>query len=377
MNGKFLWATTKETVNEFLQDRVMRLAAATAYYAIFSIGPLLVLSVGLAGVVFGEEAVRREVDQQMRSYVGAKSANIISSMMTPEHTGSSSMAAILGAAALVIGATGAFGQLQDSLNTIWGVTTRPGKSMGAFMRDRFFSMAMVLAVGFLLLVSMALSAIVVAFSGYIGALVALPAWLVPLANDTVNFAVISLLFALIFKVLPDVKIKWRDVWVGAVGTALLFTAGKFLLGVYLAREVSASAYGAGSAFVVILLYIYYASVILYFGAEFTQVYAKYRGARFEPSKYAVRMTDFERAEQGMPRQKRIDAAVQRQEGRRSALADGKAATTTGQREGPRSPWGFLGMAFLAGAVSGLLWHEKETRPIEKACGEQKKTTNGR
>ena len=363
MNWKFLWATTKETVNEFLQDRVMRLAAATAYYAIFSIGPLLVLTVGLAGVVFGEDAVRKEVVTQMRSYVGEKSASMISSMMSARHTGGSLWATILGAAALVIGATGAFGQLQDSLNTIWGVTTKPGKSVGAFVRDRFFSMAMVLAVGFVLLVSMALSAFVVAFAGYIGAMVALPAWLVPLLNDTMNFAVISILFALIFKVLPDVKIRWRDVGIGAVGTALLFTLGKFLLGLYLAREATTSAYGAGSAFVVILLYIYYASVILYFGAEFTQVYAKYRGARFQPSRYAVRITNFERAEQGMPRQEQIEAAVRQQEDGMNSQRK-KAMGPAEQRVSEQRSLGFLGVALFVGAATGLAWAKKNVR---KSC----------
>jgi membrane protein len=364
VNWKFLWATTKESVNEFLQDRAMRLAAATAYYAIFSIGPLLVLTVGLAGVVFGEDTVRREVVEQMRSYVGEKSASLISSMMSAQHTGGSVWATVLGAAALVIGATGAFGQLQDSLNTIWGVTPKPGKSLGAFLRDRIFSMAMVLAVGFVLLVSMALSAFVIAFSEYIGARIALPAWLVPLLNDAMSFAVISILFALIFKVLPDVKIRWRDVGIGAAGTALLFTIGKFLLGVYLAREATSSAYGAGSAFVVILLYIYYASVILYLGAEFTQVYARYRGARFEPSKYAVRITDFERAEQGMPRQHQIAAAAQRHDGSMGASPPPSAqnlAALDGSQGIPR-PLGFLGLAFFVGAATGLVWAEKGSKP---------------
>jgi membrane protein len=370
MNRKLLWATTTETVNEFFQDRVMRLAAATAYYAIFSIGPLLVLSIGVAGVVFGEDAVRKEVDDQIRSFVGEKSANLISSMMSAQRKGGSLMATIIGAAALVIGATGAFGQLQDSLNTIWGVSVKPGKSLGAFLRDRFFSMAMVLAVGFVLLVSMALSAFVVAFAKYIGNLVALPAWLVPFFNDALNFFVISLLFGLIFKVLPDVKIRWRDVWVGAVGTALLFTIGKFLLGVYLARFTNATAYGAGSAFVVVLLYIYYASVILYFGAEFTQVYAKYRGSIFQPSKYAVRMTDFERAEQGMPRQCRIDEAARRRHhspsadaradpGARPAQAMTSKHSTDGQPG--RDPWSFLGLAFVLGTTAGLAWRYKNLR----------------
>ncbi len=355
-----MWATGKETVNEFLQDRAMRLAAATAYYAIFSIGPLLVLTVGLTGVVFGEDAVRKQVVEQVRAFVGEHSASLVSSMMTTQKTGGSVLATIFGAAAVVIGATGAFGQLQDSLNTIWGVTTKPGKSLGAFVRDRCFSMAMVLAVGFVLLVSMILSALVVAFSGFIGDVVAVPPWLVPVLNDVMNFIVISILFALIFKVLPDVRIRWRDVWVGSVGTAFLFTVGKFLMGLYVAREATSSPYGAASSFVVFLLYIYYASVILYFGAEFTQVYTRYRGERIEPSRYAVRITDFERAEQGMPRQAQIEAASQRIE-RNPALS---AARTTFQQPsaGPASASvHFLSVAFIIGAATGVAWVQKHTK----------------
>jgi membrane protein len=362
MNLKILWAVLKEAVNEFLQDRAMRLAAATAYYAIFSIGPLLVLVIGLAGVVFGEAAVRKAATEQIRSFVGDKAANLVSTMMSAREQGGSLLATILGAAALVIGATGAFGQLQDSLNTIWGVTPRPGASIGAFLRDRIFSMAMVLGVGFVLLVSMALSAFVVTFAGYIGALMALPSWLVPAFNALADFVVITLLFALIFKVLPDVRIRWRDVWVGAVGTALLFTGGKYVLSLYLAREATASAYGAGSALVVMLLYIYYASIILYFGAEFTQVSAHRRGARLIPSKYAVHITDKERAEQGMPRDRQVEEAL-----RRAARSEGVSPAPPSQSAGRAptpmpdgdvafaSPWSFVGLAFAVGAMAGAAW----------------------
>jgi membrane protein len=376
LNLKMIWSTAKETVNEFLQDRALRLAAATAYYAIFSIGPLLVLVIGVAGVVFGEETVRKEVSEQIRTFVGEKPASLISSMMSAERRGGSSMAAIIGAAALVIGATGAFGQLQDSLNTIWGVTPKPGKSIGVFLRDRFLSMAMVLGVGFVLLVSMALSAFALAFAKYIGQLVAIPSWPVPLFNDGVNFLVIAVLFALIFKVLPDVKIRWSDVWVGAIGTALLFAVGKFLLSFYLAREVGASAYGAGSAFVVILLYIYYASVILYVGAEFTQVYSRYRGSRFEPSKYAVRITNFERAEQGMPRPSQIEEAIQSQSivaKSQPGLAvashkDHLARTLEANPNEDRlaNPWRFVGLAFALGAAAAFALRVKAVR---KTVGE--------
>jgi len=294
-------------------------------------------------------------------------------MMSVQYKGGSSMAAILGAAALVIGATGAFGQLQDSLNTIWGVTTKPGASIGAFLRDRFLSMAMVLGVGFVLLVSMALSTFVLAFTRYIGNMVAIPPWLVPVFNGAVDFVVISLLFALIFKVLPDVKIRWSDVWLGSVGTAVLFTAGKYLLGFYLARQTTASAYGAGSAVVVILLYIYFASIILYFGAEFTQVCARQRGSRFRPSKYAVHITDVQRAEQGMPRQHQVEAAIQRQNlaqsaGSRPAPAGPPQSPEPVSADSPASdnqivsrPWRFVGLAFAVGAASALVCRDKSLR----------------
>jgi membrane protein len=271
----------------------------------------LVLIVGLAGLVFGEDTVRKEVVRQAQSFIGPKSANMINSLMSTQKSGDSLLATIVGGGALLMGAAGVFGQLQDSLNTIWGVTAKPGKSIGACIRDRFFSMAMVLGIGFLLLVSMALTAFVNAFAKYMGNMVSIPACLAPAFNDLLSFFVISLLFALIFKILPDVKIRWRDVWVGAVGTAFLFTLGKFLLGWYLAHQTSASAYGAGSAVVVILLYVYYASLILYVGAEFTLAYARHHGAEFQPSKYAVQVTEFQRAEQGMPSQSQIEEAARK------------------------------------------------------------------
>jgi membrane protein len=313
MKLKAVWVLLKETVNEFQQDRTLRLAAATAYYAVFSIGPLLVLVVGLAGVVFGEERVKQEIVRQLQSFVGPQSTKMIESMMSAQERSGSWLATIIGGVALIIGASGVFGQLQDSLNTIWGVTTKPGKSMVALIRDRCFSMAMVLGIGFLLLLSMALTAFVNAFASRLGQWISLPPWIAPVFNGLVTFVVISSLFALIFKVLPDVKIRWRDVWIGALGTALLYTLGQFLLGIYLGYETNASAYGLGSAFVVILLYVYYSALILYFGAEFTKVFARRHGTRIEPSSYAVQITDQQRAQQGMPRQEHVEAVARQSE----------------------------------------------------------------
>ncbi len=282
-----IWSLVKDTVNESASGPIMTQSAATAYYAAFSIGPLLVLAMGLAGLVFGEEQVRHEIDRQLTSFVGHRATGLIDSMMQAQVKGGTLMASIVGAVGLVLGATGVFTQLQDGLNQVWGVTARPGNSLWLYLRDRLLSLAMLLGVGFILLVSMGLSTFVSAFTHYAGSLVAVPDWLAPTLDGVVSFIVTSLLFGLILKVLPDVQILWRHVWVGAVVTAALFTAGKFLLGLYLGHEIHASAYGAGSAFVVILLYVFYASLIVFVGAEFTKLYTARSGERVRTSKYAV------------------------------------------------------------------------------------------
>lgn len=284
---KSAWVILKQAVSEFNADSILTLSAATAYYAIFSIGPLLVLAAGLAALVFGHANVQHEINQQLQSFVGPKATHMLQSMMSAQMKGGSLKAVILGAVALVFGATYVFLQLQQTLNTVWGVQAKPGHGLWLFIRDRILSLSMILAIGFLLLVSMALGTFVNAFSHFLGGAMSLPDWLAPAFEALFSFVVITLLFALIFKFLPDVRIRWRDVWIGAIGTSALFSLGKYLLGFYLGHETEVSAYGAGSAFIVILLYVYYASVILYFGAEFTQVFTRYKGAHIEPSRYAV------------------------------------------------------------------------------------------
>jgi membrane protein len=259
----------------------------------------LVLAVWLAGLAFGQERMHHELERQLLAFVGPKAAQLVESMMSAQFKGGSVTGAIIGGAALVFGATGVFAQLQASLNIIWCVSAKADHGIWALVRDRLLSMAMVLAIGFLLLVSMALSAFVNAFTHFIGQMIAVPDWVGPAFDAFISFLVTTGLFALIFKVLPDMKIRWRDVGIGAVGTALLFTMGKFLLSLYLSHEISASAYGAGSAFIVILLYVYYASVILYLGAEFTMVYARHVGARLQPSEYAVKVPGKARVEPGV------------------------------------------------------------------------------
>jgi len=328
--------------------------------------------------------VRKEAGQQLRNFMGEQSAKTVESMMASEpnsHKGL--LTTIVGGVALILGAAGVFGQLQDALNTIWEVKPRPGKGMVAFVRQRFLSMTMVLGIGFLLLISMVLSAIVSALAGYLSQLISLPPWVMQAVNEGVSFLVATLLFALIFKVLPDVKIGWRDVWIGAFGTALLFTLGKFLLGLYLGRE-SASAYGAGTAFVLVLTYIYYSSVILFLGAEFTQVYARCTGAQIEPTAYAMRVTETDRAQEGMPRKASTDAGSTPKPGDAGHPQPAYASTmgspekaimqTTQKAEDIQNaphrapaehiraqPWSFVGLALITGVAAGFLLKFKTLR----------------
>ncbi len=299
MKIKSAWSFLKETMSEFGKDRVLRLAAALSYFSIFSIGPLLLIAVGLAGLVFGQDTVRHELEQQVQSMMGSDASKVVASMAAPHDHAKNVLATILGIVALLAGASGVFGQLQDSLNTIWKVQAKPGANVLDFLRRRFLSLTMVLGIGFLLLVSMFLTSVLSAFTSHVGSLLPLSKVLAHLLDFGTSFIVISLLFAAIFKFLPDVHISWRNVWFGAVGTSLMFSLGKFLLGLYLGRESTASAYGAAGSVVFILLWFYYSSVILFIGAEFTQVHARLSGAKIVPSRFAVRVDNCERAEQGM------------------------------------------------------------------------------
>jgi membrane protein len=355
----------KGTATEFGEDNVLRLSAALAYYAIFSIGPLLAIVVGLAGLAFGNEHVRHQIHQSLQGMLGESSAKTIDSMMAARSHSKSLLTTILGVIALLFGAAGVFGQLQDSLNTIWEVKAKPGGGIWGLVRQRFLSFSMVLGVGFLLLVSLALSAALSAFAGMLNNMIPMGDFVAHAVNFIVSFGVITVLFAMIFKYLPDVKIPWSKVWIGANATAFLFTIGKFLLGLYLGRQSTSSAYGAAGSVIVILLWVYYASVILFFGAEFTQVYARRTGAKIVPSKYAVPVTDEERAEQGIPKDKTGAKKPQPLAGHEEHLPAGApafAARTPGE---PISQDAFdvAWVTFATGCVVGALLRIK---PVRKA-----------
>ena len=262
---------------DWIEDKAPRLAAALSYYTAFSLPPLLVLLVGIAGLIYGADAVRDRMVDQITGLVGEDSARLLGEAIAEaQETTGTGGAVVIGLGVLLFGATGVFGQLQDSLNTIWEAKPRRAGGVWNLVRSRLLSLAAVLGAGFLLLVSLAVSAAVGALVDMAGRLETLAPFL--MAIDLVaSLLVITILFALIFKYLPDVEIAWRDVWVGAAITALLFVAGKFGIGLYLGTSDVGSAYGAAGSLIVILVWIYYSALILFFGAEFTQAWAHDRG----------------------------------------------------------------------------------------------------
>jgi membrane protein len=287
-----VFSLLKQTFQEWLQDKVPQLGAALAYYTVFSLAPLVLVLLAIVGVIFRDDPAGawNKITQQMSYFLDPSAVQVVQNIaQKASQPGKSTIATIIGVALAVFGASGVFGQLQDALNTIWGVKAKPAAGIWGFLRSRFLSFAMVAGVCFLLLVSLAIEALLKGFSHYVqsvlpgGIVIALAVYLV------FDFAVVVLLFAMIFKFLPDVEIQWRDVWIGAVMTAIFFGLGKWLLGLYLGSGAAASAYGAASSLITLLLWVYYSSQILLFGAEFTQVYAAQAGRELKPSEYAIRV----------------------------------------------------------------------------------------
>lgn len=270
------------------EHKASRMAAALAYYTVFSLAPILVISIAVAGLVFGQDAAEGRIVGQISGLVGQKSASALEAMIAAARKPSAGiLATVLGIATLVFGATGVFGELQESLNTIWGVKPKPGRSFIRMLKTRFISFTMVLGVGFLLLVSLVVSAAIAALGSWMSALLPLPEVVLQLVNVAVSVGVVTLLFAMIFRVLPDVEIAWRDVWVGAAFTAILFALGKLAIGLYLGKTSTASSYGAAGALVLILVWVYYSAQILFFGAELTRAYAYQHGSRIAPDEDAM------------------------------------------------------------------------------------------
>ena len=301
MNIKTILDLLKETVSEWSKDKASRLAAALAYYTVFSLAPLLISVIAIAVSVFGEEAARGEIVGQIQGLVGKDGANVIETAIeNANKPDTGSIASIISIIVLLFGASGIFAELQDALNTVWEVQPKPERGLINVIRSRFLSFSMVLGVGFLLLVSLVASAALAAAVNFFGHL--LPPgidffW--QLVNFIFAFGATTVLFGLIYKVLPDVKIGWSDVWIGAAITSLLFSIGRYLLGQYLGNSSFSSTYGAAGSLVVVLAWVYYAAQILFFGAEFTQVYARRYGSQIVPNKNAIPLTEEARLQQGM------------------------------------------------------------------------------
>jgi membrane protein len=288
---KSVVALFKNTGSEWIQDKCPQLGAALAYFTVFSLAPLVVVLLAVFGLIFGgSDQARQKITEQLQYLIDPSGIKVIQDIAANASNPRAGMiATTIGIVIALFGASGVFGQLQDALNTIWGVKPKPGGGIMGFIRTRFLSFAMVGGVCFLLLASLTVETVLRGLSDYLknampgGHILALALFLI------FDLAVIVLLFAMIFRYLPDAKIAWRDVWVGATMTAVLFALGKFVLGLYLGSGAAGSAYGAASSLITLLLWIYYAAQILLFGAEFTQVYANTYGTRVEPEQHAVKV----------------------------------------------------------------------------------------
>jgi len=291
----------KRTGQEWIADDTPQFGAALAYYSVFSLSPMVLLTLAIIGVLFRDDpaGVWSKIVSQMSYFLDQSAINVLQNIAANvASTKKTALGGAIGIALALFGATGVFGQLQNALNVIWGVKAKPHAGIWGFIRTRFLSFALLAGIAFLLLVSLVLEAVIKAFSAYLktflpGALsIIVPIYL------AMDLLVVVAIFAMIFKILPNAVIRWRDVWTGAVLTALLFLIGKWGLGIYLGSGTAASAYGAASSLITLLLWVYYSSQILLFGAEFTQVYARMCGADIKPDKYAIRI---ERREIEKPR----------------------------------------------------------------------------
>lgn len=302
----------KQTFNEWSEDKAPRLAAALSYYTAFSLAPILVIALWVVDFFYGDKSAGQQLLlDEIGGLAGQQGQDMVRGMLEASQNFSGNMiSVIVGVVALIFGATGVFGQLEESLNTIWEVKPKPKQGILKLIKNRFLSFTMVLGVGFLLLVSLVISALLTALSNWSNGI--FPGWeiVIQVINFVVSFLVTTMLFALIFKYVPDAKVRWRDVWLGAGFTALLFTLGKFLIGLYLGNSSTAEQFGAAGSLVVILLWVYYFAQISFFGAEFTQVYANKYGQQIVPSENAVALTDYDRAQQGIPRKEKVVSAAE-------------------------------------------------------------------
>ena len=286
---KGLWTVLKDSFKGFGNDKVTKLSGSLAYYTVFSMGPLLVVIISLCSIFLGHEAAEGKIFSQLNTFVGQDTALQLQQIIkNASIEGKGHFAAVIGIITLLIGATTVFADIQDSINKIWGIKPKPKKGWLKMLQNRFLSFSVIASLGFLLLVSLGISTIIEAFiSSFRAKYPDVAVVFVYILNLLLTLGITALIFAVIFKVLPDAQIKWRDVMAGAIATAILFMLGKFGISFYIGKTNVGSTYGAAGSLVILLLWVYYSSIILYFGAEFTKAYAIQFGAPIHPNEYAV------------------------------------------------------------------------------------------
>lgn len=286
---KSTFQVLKQAAIDFIDDKVLRMSAALAYYTVFSLPAMLLVIIWVSDIFLGREAIEGSLFNQISDFVGAEAAKQIEgAIRASRESQSGGIAAVIGIGTLLITATTVFGEIQDSINYIWRLKAKPKRGFLKMLLNRLISFSMLVGLGFLLLVTLMVHSLLSLLLDRITALLPdLSSYLVYIINLSISFLVTSLLFGIIFKVLPDAKVKWRHVRAGAFTTAILFMVGEFLIGLYLGSNQAGSIYGAAGSLILILLWVYYSSMILYFGAEFTRVYAMHKGERIYPNEYAV------------------------------------------------------------------------------------------
>lgn len=292
---KRIWKILKAAFNGFTEHKVTKISGSLAYYTVFSMAPLLVVIISLCGVFLGKEVAEGEIHEQLSGFLGSDTAAQLQEIIrNASLDGKSSVALVIGAVTLLIGATTVFADIQDSINMIWGLKPKPKKGWLKMLQNRFLSFSVIISLGFILLVSLAITAVIDGFSNRLQARYEdMPVILFYIINQLLTFAIISSIFGVIFKVLPDAIIKWRDVMTGAAVTAILFMLGKFAISFYIGQSDVGGTYGAAGSLVILLLWTYYSSIILYFGAEFTKAYAVEFGSEIKPNHYAVTTKEIE------------------------------------------------------------------------------------
>jgi membrane protein len=283
------WTILKAAFSGFMDDLALKYSASLAFYTIFSLAPLLLLLISLAGIFLGKDAIQGKIFAEMNGIVGADSAKQIQDMIRHlQLSGKSTVSVVIGVVTLIIGATTVFGEIQESINIIWQVKPKPKVGWIKLVKDRLLSGSMIVTLGFLLLVSLVVNGALLALSDHLKTfLPGITVVLFNIVNLVISFVVITVLFAVIFKVLPDARIRWKDVRSGALFTAVLFMIGRLLIGIYVSYSATTSTYGAAGSLIAILLWVYYTAAILYFGAEFTRAYADFYGIDIQPAEFAV------------------------------------------------------------------------------------------